>query len=98
MSSLSSAVATLYTIHYESERCREQEQLCSGLRETKSKLKRHSFFPGTAVRLLAECSCRGKPLSCQAPNPPANGRTRVMPCLRKSSATRALVASLGQVQ
>ena len=40
----------------------------------------------------------GKPLFCQPANPPASGRTRVMPCLRKSSATRALVASLGQVQ
>lgn len=42
--------------------------------------------------------CNGNPLFFQAANPPASGRTRVMPLLLSSSATRALVASFGQVQ
>jgi hypothetical protein len=40
----------------------------------------------------------GKPISRQAGSPPARGRMRAMPRFLSSSATRALVASLGQVQ
>ena len=35
---------------------------------------------------------------CQASNPPAKGRTRVIPARLSCSATRALVASFGQLQ
>jgi hypothetical protein len=40
----------------------------------------------------------GKPRSNHALNPPASGRTFSIPLLFRSSATRALVASFGQVQ
>ena len=40
----------------------------------------------------------GKPASRQPRKPPASGRTRAIPRRRSRSATRALVASLGQVQ
>jgi|SoiMetStandDraft_2_1073263.scaffolds.fasta_scaffold06219_5 hypothetical protein len=40
----------------------------------------------------------GKPRSCQPSKPPANGRMRMTPRLRKRSASLALVASLGQEQ
>jgi hypothetical protein len=40
----------------------------------------------------------GYPSVCQALKPPARGRTRSMPRPFKISATRALEASLGQVQ
>jgi hypothetical protein len=40
----------------------------------------------------------GKPFSRQASNPPCNGRIFLIPCFLSSSATRALVASFGQVQ
>jgi hypothetical protein len=40
----------------------------------------------------------GNPPARQASNPPARGRTRVTPTRRSRSATRALVASLGQEQ
>ena len=39
-----------------------------------------------------------KPRSFHAPKPPASGRTRSMPLRFNSNATRALVASFGQVQ
>src|SRR4051812_35730160 len=38
------------------------------------------------------------PCSTQESSPPCSGRTRVMPRFFSCSATRALVASLGQVQ
>ena len=41
---------------------------------------------------------RGKPAARQASNPPARGRTRVIPTRFNRSATRALVASVGQLQ
>jgi hypothetical protein len=40
----------------------------------------------------------GKPRSRQASNPPASGRMCETPRFRSMSATRALVASLGQEQ
>ena len=40
----------------------------------------------------------GKPRSRHAPNPPASGRTRIIPNCWSCCATRALVASFGQVQ
>jgi hypothetical protein len=40
----------------------------------------------------------GKPRRRQPSRPPARGRTRVIPRLLSLSATRALVASFGQVQ
>ena len=40
----------------------------------------------------------GNPRRRHSSKPPASGRTRVIPRLRSRSATRALVASLGQVQ
>ena len=40
----------------------------------------------------------GKPCSRHAFNPPSSGRMRWTPCFLRSSATRALVASFGQVQ
>jgi len=40
----------------------------------------------------------GKPFACQASKPPWRGRTRVIPIRLSWSATRALVASLGQLQ
>lgn len=40
----------------------------------------------------------GNPRSYQALKPPSSGRTLLMPLRFKSSATRALVASFGQVQ
>ncbi len=41
---------------------------------------------------------RGNPRCRQPSSPAASGRMRVMPFLRKRSATRALVASFGQLQ
>ena len=40
----------------------------------------------------------GKPASIQASSPPSKGRMRVKPCCLSLPATRADVASLGQVQ
>lgn len=40
----------------------------------------------------------GNPSARHASSPPSSGRTRVIPTRRKRSATRALVASFGQVQ
>jgi hypothetical protein len=40
----------------------------------------------------------GNPRSYQAAKPPSSGRTLLIPLRFKSSATLALVASLGQVQ
>jgi hypothetical protein len=48
--------------------------------------------------LLSVGRTKGKPLSRHAKKPPASGRTLLIPFLRSSSATRALVASFGQVQ
>ena len=49
----------------------------------------------------AECHSlisTGYPSACQPSTPPARGMTRVIPSARSCSATRALVASLGQLQ
>jgi hypothetical protein len=42
--------------------------------------------------------CTGKPLARQPDRPPSRGRTRAIPFRSRASATRALVASLGQEQ
>jgi hypothetical protein len=46
----------------------------------------------------AASSRTGKPKSIHFPIPPSRGRTRVIPLRLSKSATRALVASLGQEQ
>ena len=45
-----------------------------------------------------ELGTTGYPRSNQPSNPPASGRTLVIPCRFSASATRALVASFGQEQ
>jgi len=53
-----------------------------------------SYFVSAASVTMA----RGKPFSRQASRPPWSGRMCLKPFFLRSSATRALVASLGQVQ
>lgn len=63
--------------------------------DTRSRLR--STRP-TADPQLEATGSRGSPRCRQPSIPAASGRMRVMPFLRKRSATRALVASFGQLQ
>ena len=63
-------------------------------RPPRSKM-RMFYFGGSQTKAKVT---NGYPRSRQAFNPPCNGRMRRTPLFLKSSATRALVASFGQVQ
>jgi hypothetical protein len=62
----------------------------------------HRYERGAAssrsVVTASPTASMGKPRSRHASKPPANGRTRLMPARFSWSATRALVASFGQLQ
>lgn len=53
---------------------------------------------GVRIQSTGMRGSSGRPRSTQASRPPESGRTRSMPRRRSRSATRALEASLGQVQ
>lgn len=55
-------------------------------------------FPHALALSTVTTFSTGYSKAVQASSPPSSGRTRVMPRFCSCSATRALVASLGQVQ
>jgi hypothetical protein len=58
----------------------------------------NTFFHSTPGFLTRPSVTNGKSYASQASMPPSSGRTLVIPLARSSSATRALVASLGHEQ
>jgi hypothetical protein len=61
-------------------------------------LTHRTFAQETAVLFARFSVTNGKLYASQASIPPSSGRTLVIPLARSSSATRALVASLGHEQ
>jgi hypothetical protein len=59
---------------------------------------KNTFSQRTTVFLTRVSVTNGKLYASQASIPPSSGRTLVIPLARSSSATRALVASLGHEQ
>ena len=68
-------------------------------RRVREKTPRSFFSTQKTTGLLPRFSVtNGKLCASQASIPPSSGRTLVIPLARSSSATRALVASLGHEQ
>jgi hypothetical protein len=72
------------------------EWFCACMLADAERLRTQDFALRTHDRPVS--SSTGYPLSTQASNPPASGRTTVNPRSISMRATRAAEASLGQVQ
>ncbi len=84
--------------------CITASSIGSNIRDGTSSGSLKRAYPASSHTVVAPTvggvgwGCKGKPRSRQASKPPSSGRTRVMPRFFNRSATRALVASFGQVQ